>query len=116
MNNITPKIEDTSRAQIAKFLPDALKTALDSYHHFATQNVTTTEAKEFGAHHTACKVAIAHIDLLLKLARWADLPDPAAADFNQQIVLAAVIGEAENELRASPYIDAEFIDAEFEEE
>ena len=109
MTNIL-RIEDASRAQIAEFLPDALKTALTSYHQFSQQAVEIGDAKLFGAHHTACKVAIAHIDLLLKLARWADLPDPAGEDANRQIILAAVIGEAESELRASPYIDAEFED------
>lgn len=92
------KIEDASRIQIARFLPDAIAKALTSYHRFATGDVST-DTREFSAHHTACKVAIAHIELLLKLARWADLPDAKAEDHNIQIVLAAVMQEAEDELR-----------------
>jgi hypothetical protein len=91
-------IEEASRVQIARFLPDAIAAALTSYHRFMEQQIPQ-EAQEFGKHHTACKVAVAHIELLLKLARWADLPDPRAGDHNNQIVLAAMMQEAEDELR-----------------
>lgn len=63
-----------TRAEVAQFLPSALKTALKSYRQFMAQDVAQTP-KEFGAHHTAGKVALAHVDLLLKLARWADLEE-----------------------------------------
>jgi hypothetical protein len=65
-------IEHISRQQIAEFLPQAIEQALTSYHRFSQQPVPE-EAKEFSAHHSACKVAIAHIDLLIKLAKWADM-------------------------------------------
>lgn len=90
-------IESASRDQIARFLPDAIATALNSYHLFSERKVSE-EPKEFAAHHGACKVAIAHIELLLKLARWADLPDARAADHNNQIILGALMQEAEEEL------------------
>ncbi len=93
------KIEDKTRLQIAVFLPDAIAKALASYHTF-TKDDFPTETKEFSSHHNACKVAIAHIELLIKLARWADLPDAQAEDGNQQIVLAAMMQEAEDDLRA----------------
>jgi hypothetical protein len=67
-------IEDTQRQQIAEFLPDAIKKAIDSYHRF-TEEDFSTEEKKFSTRHTACKVALAHIELLLKLAKWAKLSD-----------------------------------------
>jgi len=67
------KIEDETRARIAEFLPGAIAKTLGSYEKFSGQDAPF-EAKEFTAHHNACKVAIAHIELLIKLARWADIP------------------------------------------
>ena len=61
------KMEGQSKAEIAKALPCAIKTALASYQRFAADE-DIGDAKEFKAHHDACKVAIAHIELLLKLA------------------------------------------------
>lgn len=61
-----------SREDIARFLPDALEKAFESYHCFMAQDVPD-DAKGFGAHHTAAKVAIAHIELLMKLVAIADL-------------------------------------------
>lgn len=90
-------IEDDTRRRIARFLPDAIVQALKSYHRFS-QQTAPEEAKEFSAHHNACKVAIAHIELLIKLARWADLPDAQDENHNQQIILAAMMQEAQNEL------------------
>ena len=91
-------IEDMSRAQIASFLPDAIAKALTSYHTFMDKTISN-EAKEFTAHHGACKAAIAHIELLLKLARWAELPDVKTGTSNEQIMLVAMMQEAEDELR-----------------
>lgn len=91
-------IEEMSRAQIASFLPDAIAKALTSYHKFM-DTPHESEAKSFSAHHGACKAAIAHIELLLKLARWADLPDARTGTSNEQIMLAAMVQEAEEELK-----------------
>ncbi|PJB71697.1 MAG: hypothetical protein CO093_04615, partial [Alphaproteobacteria bacterium CG_4_9_14_3_um_filter_47_13] len=55
---------------------------------------------QFAANHTAAKAAISHIELLLKLAQWADLPDARAEDHNRQIALSAMIQEAQEELNA----------------
>lgn len=82
-------IEEGTRRQIAVFLPQVLGKALESYHAFmdsaevpvapkegATDQDTRKKAIQlFGEHHTACKAAISHIELLLKLAQWAELPD-----------------------------------------
>lgn len=90
-------IEDQSRTQIAAFLPEAIRAALTSYQRYS-ESMSPQDEKSFKEHHTACKVAISHIDLLLKLARWADLPDGRSGDQNQQKILMAAIEEAEKEL------------------
>lgn len=75
-----PQIDDRTREHIAAFLPDAVEKAINSYLKFAKKGVKTneddeTEPSDFKSHHDACKVAIAHIELLLKLAQWADIPE-----------------------------------------
>ncbi len=67
------RLEDGARAKIAQSLPAAIDHALQSYHSFFDQT-PTKDAKVFSAYHAACKTAVAHIELLLKLAEWADLP------------------------------------------
>lgn len=65
-------IEKNTQEAIAAFLPGAIAAALLSYSRFLEEQATQedpTDAKNFKAHHDACKVAIAHIELLLKLAK-----------------------------------------------
>jgi hypothetical protein len=70
---MTEKIEETTRAQVLLFLPAAIERATSSYHEFMKQETALTP-KDFSDHHKAGKVAISHFELLLKLARWADIP------------------------------------------
>ena len=88
------KIEDDTRRRIAAFLPGAIAKALGSYELFSGQDAPD-EAKEFTAHHNACKVAIAHIELLIKLARWADIPIEGEGCDAQ---LATIIQAAQSEV------------------
>jgi hypothetical protein len=98
-------IEDRSRVQIAQFLPDAIARALTSYRLFMETEAPAgapgeegkSDARRFSEHHGACKAAIAHIELLLKLARWADLPG-GAADAKDNAMLTAMLAEAAAEL------------------
>lgn len=90
-------IENISRAQIADFLPDAIAKAITSYRVYM-EGKDSTKAADFKEMHATGKTAIAHIELLLKLARWADLPDTGTLEHNQQMVLAALVEEAESEL------------------
>ena len=91
-------LEDAGRVQIARFLPQAIGKTLESYHLFMGQDVPE-DAKGFSAHHSAAKVAIAHIDLLLKLARWADLPQAETSRASaQEAMLAAMIRDGETVL------------------
>lgn len=61
-----------SRARVAVFLPNALAKALSSYHGFM-EGTIPTDSKGFAAYHSAAKVAIAHVELLMKLAKWAEI-------------------------------------------
>ncbi len=92
-----PQIETRTRTQIAEFLPNAIDTALTSYQLFSEQNISE-EAKGFKAHHDACKVAIAHIELLIKLAQWADLPNPSVESIEDQKLLKTLIENGQKEL------------------
>lgn len=94
---MTRKIEDKSRGQIADALPDAIAIALTSYQVFLEKD-HHEDSKEFKTHHEACKVAISHLELLIKLAKWADLPDENASDESRQVMLAAMMKNAEIEV------------------
>jgi len=79
------QIEESTREQVARFLPVAIQKAADSYRLFMQGNNTAAVSKDFAEHHKACKVAIAHLDLLLKLAHWADLPCEQAEEELQKL-------------------------------
>jgi hypothetical protein len=95
---MSQSLEEKSRDKIAKFLPDALKHSMESYHHFIISDDTPDDAKSFSAHHSACKVAIAHIELLLKLAKWADINTQQEKDLPNDALLAGLIAKAQSEL------------------
>ena len=75
--NTMNEIHEKLRAQIEEFLPNAIKRALDSYFQFSIEDVEEKESKKFAAHHAAAKAAMAHIELLLKLAKMAEIPEEA---------------------------------------
>ncbi len=76
-----PDIEQGVRERIANFLPKALERALTSYKMIASaKHPIDKETKGYdfvGAkkQQDACKVAIAHVELLLKLAHYAKLAE-----------------------------------------
>ncbi len=92
------QIKALTRQNVGEFLPDAISKALDSYYVFMDQAVPD-DAKGFAAHHSACKVAIAHVELLLKLAKWAELPEEKTDNQQVQYDLAAMMANAEKELQ-----------------
>lgn len=65
---------------IATQVDQAIERAIASYHAFARDEPQSTDPKEFAAHHAACKAALAHLDLLLKIARITETPAPGAGD------------------------------------
>lgn len=91
------KIQDQSRAQIAAFLPGAIMRALTSYFEFSKASPDEQQCKDFASRHTAAKAAISHIELLVKLAKWADLPDEKDGSPD----LALMIANAQQELDKS---------------
>ena len=90
-------IEATTRAQIADFLPDAISLAIKSYRNYMIKD---TETEQFSEYHKAAKVAISHIELLIKLARWADLPDGDAWDAHGMAHLSALMASAQAEVES----------------
>jgi hypothetical protein len=85
-------LEGNTRVKIAEHLPDAIDCAIRSYRNFY-QGDAGAAAKEFSAHHSACKAAISHIELLLKLAVWAEIPRD-----NTDNNLAEFLNSAQEEL------------------
>ena len=92
---------DYTRDQMFEFLPPALEIAFASYHEFAAKS-QIGDAAGFKKHHDACKAAIAHIYLLLKLAKLADLEGKNHGDNNisdkDQKALNELLKNAQNEL------------------
>ena len=76
-----PSPSGALRLKIAAVMERALDTALDSYEAFLAQEVDP-EPKAFGAHHTACKAAIIHIELLLKMIRSIEAETPQTTQSN----------------------------------
>ena len=66
MKQKTPEIGAQARTRIAETLPQAIEKAVASYHDFTDGG--GEEPKDFQSRHTAAKAALAHIELLLKLA------------------------------------------------
>lgn len=52
-------------------LPEHMRAALAGYERF-TADEPPADAKGFAAWHAAAKAALAHVDVLLKLMRWAE--------------------------------------------
>lgn len=65
---------------VATQVDQAIERAIASYHAFAQAEPQSTDPKEFAAHHAACKAALAHLDLLLKIARITQTPAPGTGD------------------------------------
>ena len=68
----------SAERNLAEQLPALIDTAVESYRRFALADAPE-DAKGYAAQQTACKAALAHLDLLLRLAR-ALLPKSAAAE------------------------------------
>jgi hypothetical protein len=73
-------VDDATRKAVAEFLPRAVESVFQSYMEFMEKGVSgkgKDETKDFAEHHKAGKIAIAHMELLFKMGRWAkiDLDD-----------------------------------------
>ncbi|MEK7802428.1 MAG: hypothetical protein AAB276_08245 [Pseudomonadota bacterium] len=100
-NVTTPlTIQEKSRQQIAIFLPAAIEKAINSYRLYVEKEELDGE---FSDRHKAAKIALAHIELLIKLAKWADLPDAdiedkKEADYFIDVLCAAKMELAQHEI------------------
>lgn len=70
---------DTLRRTLAASLPARIQSALDGYERF-TALEPPEDAKGFAAWHAAAKAALAHVEVLVKLARWAEGNSEDAAE------------------------------------
>ncbi len=66
------KFEDKARSEITDILEETIDRAVTSYYCFAKKIFKEEESKDVTEYHKSCKVALAHLDLLIKLARWVD--------------------------------------------
>jgi len=78
-------LDEATRKQVAVFLPELITKTLQSYYDFVSAGPETatpakTSSKSFSEHHSAGKVALAHLDLLLKLANLADVKTSLSED------------------------------------
>lgn len=74
-----PEDMGTIRAECRAELPDRIKAALDEYRRFVAEP-PPDDAKGFAAWQAAAKAALSHVEVLAKLARWAEGETTAAAD------------------------------------
>lgn len=87
-------VEDDMRGRLAGFLPRALEMALASYRHVSIRK--RDDVADIKKQHEACKVAVAHVELLLKLARRVDVvpqEDHAAEDEEMRKMMEAARAE-----------------------
>ncbi|MCB1782373.1 MAG: hypothetical protein KDI13_00105 [Alphaproteobacteria bacterium] len=94
-----PLSEEGMRKRIAEFLPRALSTALNSYMKFTKQAKQDNDPVKFKKHHDACKVAIAHIELLIKLAKLVDMPVSVLKGAASNEQMRGLIEYAESEVK-----------------
>jgi hypothetical protein len=77
------------RVQISSQLETAASRVIDSYRTFMDAEPDAGDARAFAAHHAACKAALAHLDLLMKVARIAGVDGDAAEGDEEQARLLA---------------------------
>ena len=81
---------------VGKELTPALQKALSDYLAFS-QNQAPTEIKEFNAYHTACKAALLHLALLVKLTQKETVTESIIPD------LSLLLEQAKKELSSDDF-------------
>lgn len=89
-------LDQVTRQQIKNFLPSAILQTLTSYEEFMMKD-ESINAKDFSAHHSACKSAISHLELLLKIAKVADIPNQSDESEN---ILKDMLLQAEERVQS----------------
>lgn len=100
MTELSVMASSAMRVKIAQSLPEAFDAAIQSYQSFFAQDHSES-AKSFSAHHSACKAAIAHLQLLIKLADWVEEEAPD----NELENLREIRAKAEAELSKTSIVD-----------
>lgn len=91
-------LEDV-RGLLSQALPALIQSTAQSYEAFTTMEVPE-DAKGFAAHHAACKAALSHVELLTKLARWAEnLEEVACATLSEDEEIAGLLAGARAALK-----------------
>lgn len=87
--------KDGQAGSLLAFLPDAITRVVESYTSFSHQSMPL-DAKEFAAHHSACKAALMHLDALFKIIKTNPFLDD---DHNDQMAdISALIEQAKKDL------------------
>ena len=68
----------TLRDELLRDLPGDIKRVRNAYRRAAQQAALLRDAKDFIAHQTACKAGLGHLEILIKLLRWASGDDRRA--------------------------------------
>lgn len=82
------------RRETAAAAAQLLESTIESYRCLATlcpkpASASEQTIKEFGAHHVACRSALAHIDRLIRIQQWAAGPTENESDASDSIALLA---------------------------
>jgi len=85
-------MEDFYR-DLCGWLPERIEMATANYRRFTAAD-PPEDTKAFAAHESACRASLAHIHLLMRLARWGEsTSDPSSAYSERN--LDQLFGEAE---------------------
>lgn len=82
-------------ASLREALPERIRVVLEGYHRFTAEE-PPADSKGFGAWHAAAKAALAHVEVLVKLVRWAEAP--ATATESAEDGLEDLLGQARRAL------------------
>lgn len=77
------------RGLVSAEIDRAIERVVSSYQAFAASAPIAADAKDFAAHHAACKAALAHLDLLLKIAKITEVPAREAQGEDERLALVA---------------------------
>ncbi len=91
-------IEAGMRQSVARALSDSIDITLRSYERFMELSNPGDDSKDFKAHHEACKAAIMHIELLIKLVQLVDSQDASKKSADDQAVLSKALADAKHEV------------------
>lgn len=78
--------------KMAETMVQLLECAVESYRCIATlcpkpASAAEREIKEFIAHHAACRSALAHIDRLIRIQKWAASPPEVEGNVSDSVAL-----------------------------